>query len=304
MKRLQVSLHRRGKQRARTVECGGELEVESDDEYEEKSSPAADSGDVAQAAAAPPPPHVTAIAIDGAEIAAEEGIMRAIDVLESGLPLSVGDLGTQIGVDLSQPANAAFRRRLLQSSGVTARAEQSGLVLQKRAPMGVDSLEALQHLFTRRLPSGEVCSQSGNPASAISEQELDGAYRGITNDLDHLVAERLIAEYPVDSRTAWRIFVPRMPWAASSPHLTRMWKATPRPASGSVLRQSAAAAGVRCALHMDATDQRNRQHKERLLQSRATEHRSRAKQPRKGASVVIATCAVAAGGRMSDVDGE
>lgn len=267
VKSRQHALHKSGEQRARTVQRGGELEVESDEDLWEDAAPQETSLDDVMCEEKQPPPAEDVTTCSGERISAEAGLFRVLGALRAPGDcscVSAGDLAEQIAIDLLDPVNAAFKARVLGSSGVHVRFSSGSMLLLKKAtPFQLESQRCLLNLFKKTIPSGGVASGNGKPAYAISEEEIHGAYDGVTEHVDWAIHERVIAAYTEDGRDQWRVLIPRMPWAARSKELAALWKACPRPQSDRQLREAAVAAGVRPLVRINAVDQRNRVHKER-----------------------------------------
>lgn len=267
LKSRQRALHKSGEQRARTVQRGGELEIESDEDLWEDAAPQATSLDDVMCEEKQPPPAEDATTCSGESISAEAGLHRVLGALRAPGDcscVSAEDLREQISIDLLDPVNAAFKERVLRSSGVHVRfSSGSTLLLKKATPFQLESQRCLLNLFKNHIPSGGVVSVNGKSAYAISEEEIDGAYDGVTEHIDWAVHERVIAAYNEGGRDQWRILIPRMPWAARSKELAALWKACPRPHGDGQLREAAVAAGVRPLLRINTEYQRNKVHKER-----------------------------------------
>tara|TARA_Y100000389_G_scaffold134812_1_gene132282 strand:+ start:5874 stop:7058 length:1185 start_codon:yes stop_codon:yes gene_type:complete len=267
LKSRQLALHKSGKQRARVIQRGGELEIESGEELWEDIPPQKTSLDDVMCEEMQPPPTNDATTCSGERISAEAGLLRVLGALCAPgdcSQVSAEDLKEQIAIDLLDPTNAAFKVWVMRSSAVCASFNSASVLLLKKAtPFQLESQSCLLHLFKNRIPSGGVLSGNGQRVYAISEEEIDGAYNEVTANVDWAIHARVIAAYKEDDRNQWRILIPRMPWAAGCKELAALWKACPRPQSDRQLREAAVAAGVRPLLHINTVEQRNKVHKER-----------------------------------------
>mgnify|MGYP002004239021 CR=1 FL=1 len=279
----QRALHKSGKQRAREVHRGGELEIESDEELADDRSLHKTTLDDVMREEQEPVHSEDAVTSTGERISAEVGLLRVLEALRAprGDPcLSSEELAALTAIDLLDPANAAFKARVLRSSGVhVSFSSPSTLLLKKASPLGLESERCLLDLFQNRIPSGSVKSRNGRPAYAVSEEEIDGAYEGVSAHIDWAIAERVIAAYTEEGREKWRVLIPRLPWAASSKELSALWRACPRNASEQQLRENALSAGVRTLLRINTVDERNKVHRERAQRLDALQQPLRKKKP-------------------------
>lgn len=303
VRRLQHAMHKSGKQRAREVQRGGELEVESDEEVEVSAQPEKASLDEVmseekQQTANADTQHATTVC--GDRISAEAGLVRVLGALGAPgdcSPVSARDLRAQTAIDLLDPVNSMFKALVVRSSAVhVLRDSASLLLLKKQAPFRLESQICLMDLFKNRIPSGGLLSGNSKPAYAISEEEIDGAYEGVTAHIDWAIRERVVAAYTADGREKWRVLIPRMPWAARSKELSALWRACPLPESEKQLRESALAAGVRPLIHINSVDQRNKAHKQRADREAALQEPLRRKKPKAAKGKVPLLVAAAANG--------
>tara|TARA_B100001079_G_scaffold214009_1_gene188472 strand:- start:485 stop:1555 length:1071 start_codon:yes stop_codon:yes gene_type:complete len=303
VRRRQQHLHKSGKQRA-TTEDG--LEEESDEsDLEERGPQERQHLDEVMSTEKEPEQPTEATTVSGEVLSAESGIDRVLGALRSRggcSPMTASEIEHHSGIRLLDPANSGFKKRLCQSSGVVVVYElERELSLKNAAPLGIECKSDLVHLFTHLLPAGNVKTQSGRRAYAVSEEELQGAYPQLSMDLDHLIAEGVVDFYIDESRDRWRILLPVMPFAAESTELLAMWKACPYPASDGELKESAHAAGVRPLLRLNTADERNKEHKQKADRRAALQKQPRSRKPSKAVPVLVVKGSKKPGGSFADI---
>ena len=99
-------------------------------------------------------------------------------------------------IDLADPRNHDLLSLLRTKKHVQIDTEEAGQEFIRTVhPLGVTDEAALSTLFTVDLPRGDIKTENGHTALAVSEQQLVDAFPGIGVAIDELISRDVITEF-------------------------------------------------------------------------------------------------------------
>jgi hypothetical protein len=285
-----LKLHKSGKARA-LIETGQgqqQIEAASDEEIELEDTNALlePEEDVCQ----PELPNEV-VMDDGSTLgfpAATHKILEVLRCFSSYNHIGECVLSKHSGVLLSDPQNQYFKEVISKNILIsTFECDEGGTLYKLEQRVHVENKADLVDLFRNRLPSGQVKTDGGLSAVAVSEEHLKGAYRGIECDIDRLVSEGVIDVLRAPSRDKRDIFFPSARGVSAPPSLRDLWHSINVP-DEKTLRKALVDAKLRTEEEFEARDKRVKEGNianARIAEEKKQQERQERKKPLVGKAI-------------------